>query len=239
MPTRAAWILALSCPLACGGGGGTSATTVTSDTTAQGGTSTGTSGATHTSTDAPTGSGSGGASSGHAATSSTGASPTASSTPTEASSSGSASTGAAGPCGDEFTDPQGDGSLRLSGDEVFVLGPGPYTFSSICVQDSARLLVCDETTIFLGDAATTVIEGNGIGPFGQLPVKINLHLEPDVGPYYIYFDASQASISLLLFATGADLVYALTGMSGVFIDGQNMQNSATYQAGEPNFPACP
>lgn len=95
------------------------------------------------------------------------------------------------------------------------------------MQDGARLLVCDETTIFLGDAATKVIEGKGIGPFEQLPAKINLHLEPDVGPHYINFDATQASISLLLFATGA------------FIDGQNMQNSATYQAGEPNFPACP
>lgn len=224
---------------ACGdsGGGTSSSSSPPSESGAEDPTSSATS-RTDTS-----GSGSGdlddsGSESGAASTSST--SPTSSSSSSVTTSSDDSSSGeTSSACGDVFTDPDGDGALRLSGDDVFVLGPGPYEFSSICVQDSARLLVCDETDVFLGNEKISVIQGQGLGAFGTDPVVVNLHLEPNPAEAFIYFDAEVAPITLLLFASGADLTYALHGMAGVVIDGQNMQNNATYQGGGPMFPPCP
>jgi hypothetical protein len=144
-----------------------------------------------------------------------------------------------GACGHEFTDPHGDGSLRLSGDEVFELGPGPYEFSSICVEGQARLLVCDETTVYIGKDVTTIIGGLGIGAAGDVPATVHFHLEPGSDETYVYFNATTQPISLVLYGAGAHLYFAVIGAMGAAIDGQVMLNESTYLGGTPEFPPCP
>ncbi|MEM9457704.1 MAG: hypothetical protein AAGF11_26230 [Myxococcota bacterium] len=154
----------------------------------------------------------------------------------------SATATAGGSCADEFgvfTDPHGDGSLRLAGDDVFVLGPGPYEFSWICVTDEARLLVCEETTISLTGGAITVIGGGGLGPYGDTPIQVNVNLPQGIEDFYVFFDATTAPINMWLEAIDANITFALTGTSGVMIDGSGSVDSATYQGGGPDFPPCP
>lgn len=157
---------------------------------------------------------------------------------TDATTDTTATTGADECPGDAFTDPHGDGSLRLAGDDVFVLGPGPYDFSWICVQDNARLLVCDETTVTLAGGNVSVIGGGGLGPALDNDITVNLNLTPGIEDTYLYFDATSQAITVWFMAMGANLTYALTGTSGVTLNGGRF-DMVTYQGGGPEFPSCP
>ena len=154
---------------------------------------------------------------------------------------GSDDGGSSTPCGDVFTDPFGDGSLRLSGAEVFRLGPGPYELTSICVEDEAQLQVCGSTHVILTGDVISVIGGRGLAPAGPFDVDIELTSGPEVGEVWIYFNDMLGYIALT-FTGGVPLsaFFTTAASMGVSLDGGGVTD-ATFFAGattEP-FPPCP
>ncbi len=105
-----------------------------------------------------------------------------------------------------WDDPFLDGSLRLSGDEHYGFDAGPHEHAWICVEDMARINVCESTTIVLTEPIDTVIGAGGIGPLGDEKVtitvatdhQINLYMLVDVTgpPVDIWVDTPNACVTV-------------------------------------------
>ncbi len=105
-----------------------------------------------------------------------------------------------------WDDPFVDGSLRLAGTEHYGFDAGPHEHSWICVEELARINVCENTIIELVDNVDTVIGGDGIGPLADEPVSItletnhsiNVHMLVDVTgpPVDVWIDAPNACVTV-------------------------------------------
>jgi hypothetical protein len=106
-----------------------------------------------------------------------------------------------------WTDPDMDGSLRLTGKQTAGFGAADNHHSSICSLDETRITVCQNTTLLLTGDKPTVIAGVGIGPKDEKIVTLQIvtdsnrpiWIEPDTthGPIQFDFLAPNAAITFV------------------------------------------
>ncbi|HEY8210166.1 MAG TPA: hypothetical protein VIG99_21920 [Myxococcaceae bacterium] len=120
-----------------------------------------------------------------------------------------------------------------------VLGPGPYDFSRICVQDESVIRFCRSTVIRLTSEATSVIAGHGIGPVNGERGSLRIEA-PHRPPLYVLVENTSAPVDLDLQVPNGTVTVAITGKTGLNISGSPLQ-SMTSNAGwgdTHNFPPC-
>jgi hypothetical protein len=137
-----------------------------------------------------------------------------------------------------FGDPFQDGSLRLKGKETAGFDAPLVKHSWICTQDTARINVCDSTTIELAGGAPTIVGGGGIGPLGAKDVHITVKSNASE-PIWILLDASHAPITLELVTPLAPVTVTSKGPHMVFFGGTagdiNVQTEAGLTVSIPVF----
>lgn len=132
-----------------------------------------------------------------------------------------------------------DGSLRLTGGQVIVLGPGPYEFASVCVQDTAVIRFCRSTEIRLTGEAPSVIGGGGIGPLTSKRGSLRIEA-PHKPPLYILVENKTAPVDLVIDSPKGNVTLAITGKTGVNVSGSPL-GTMTHNAAwgdTHNFPSC-
>lgn len=132
-----------------------------------------------------------------------------------------------------------DGSLVLTGSAVVILGPGPHTFSRICVQDSAVIRICGPTVLRITGETPSVIGGGGIGPLGLKHGSLRIEA-PNRPPLYVLVENKTSSVDLFIDSPGGTVRLAVTGKTGLHVDSTPLQTLAT-NAGwgdTNNFPRC-
>jgi len=110
-----------------------------------------------------------------------------------------------------WTNPYGDGSLRLSGMQRAGVPPTPTTsFTRACVRDTARLEMCALGGLIelTGPGASTIL-GRGIGP--TVPGPLALTLRAAAGPVHALLDNTGGAVTITVDATGVDVLLRLTG----------------------------
>ncbi|MSP24952.1 MAG: hypothetical protein EXR75_07250 [Myxococcales bacterium] len=120
-----------------------------------------------------------------------------------------------------WTDPFGDGSLRLKGTNSAAFGKGTHEHSWVCAEDQAHITICDDTTLVLKGGAPTIIAGAGIGPTTSKVVTIEIltdssdpiWLRPDTQFGPIQFDVVTPNAPITIVHTGAHPIY-LCGKPG-------------------------
>ncbi|MBL8679275.1 MAG: hypothetical protein JNK05_08930 [Myxococcales bacterium] len=119
-----------------------------------------------------------------------------------------------------WTNPYGDGSLRLSAMQRIGVPPTPaVTFTRACVRDSARIDMCAlGGLIDLTGASASVIDGRGIGP--SIPGQLALTLRA-AGPVHALLDNTTGAVTINIDAPGQEVSLRLTGTNEFRFIGTN------------------
>jgi hypothetical protein len=128
----------------------------------------------------------------------------------------------------------------LLGTERAVLGAAvpPRAYQRMCVQDQARIAVDGSTRIELTSDRPTVIAGAGIGPRDTTKATIEIAASgsPEI---FVLFDNARAPIRAVFDAPNSTVHVAITGKTGLEIDGKakTMVSYAGWGV-PPSFPTC-
>ncbi|MDP3279138.1 MAG: hypothetical protein Q8Q09_28360 [Deltaproteobacteria bacterium] len=121
----------------------------------------------------------------------------------------------------EWTDPYGDGSLRLSGMQRLGVAVMPSArFTRACLRDTARLEMCGlGGLVELTGPGASAILGRGIGP--SIPGPLALTLRASAGPVHALLDNSTGAVTINVDAVNVDVLLRLTGTHELTFIGTN------------------
>jgi len=134
-----------------------------------------------------------------------------------------------------------DGVLIVDGDRTLVLDEGPYEVTSVCVQDSGRILVRGQTTLRITGTGTSVVAGGGIGSASAQRASIVLEA-PNREELYVLVANKVAPVDLALESPGGSAHVAITGRAGLnLVKTRHALARMTHHAGygaTGDFPGC-
>jgi len=118
-----------------------------------------------------------------------------------------------------WTDPFLDGSLRLKGIETAGMDAPLNKHSWICAQDTARINLCDSTTIELTGGMPTIIGGNGMKPLANKHLHVIVK-SIQTESIWMLLDLTQAPMTLELDTPLAFVTVTTKGNNELFFGGK-------------------
>jgi len=127
--------------------------------------------------------------------------------------------------------------ISLAGHEQVVLGDH-VRVPAVCIDGDARLAIDGSATLEIIGTGPVVIGGRGIGPVGEQPAKLRL-IAREVAELWVLFDNKQAAIEVDFIAPQSKVNVAITGQTGLTINGKIREAVHNAAWGLPaNYPHC-